>query len=461
MQYGLIVSGSIRDEECVFLLLESTEKNSAVTNLDGINTEDLRIECQRICRMLPTGARVSGIYFCGSVNAKELGSRVKELLHVIYRAEKHHLTDNFIPLPEREKVFLHVDPLSKKLLAKTIGFTQAKDFLRPIDVKVRPVVDRWRSIKTYTTLSVETNLPPERQKEKIFDELQDAVRPFLQAVHERTRLLVNGDMKSDTDPLFSGRSQRAAVKAPRHSRRHKDAYSTKSVKQDSSEEAHHAAHWDPSTFTLFGPDFPCWPRTNSCSSIDSGHGSEAFPTPTDSPLPEGTKNLIIHGRIPGLAFLPVDGTTVSDALKAFRRDLIHSVLLRLELLTEELHITSGELEVSRILLPQRVLIHIPACPAIPLSDYKFVSETPDDVVRRVAMFCRPLGSPTIVERGGSAGDDRVSTADSGEFSSDSDFNVDSGEEAGGRRGSTATEPAFNASCLDTCLERTFEGNRWQ
>lgn len=34
-------------------------------------------------------------------------------------------------------------------------------------------------------------------------------------------------------------------------------------------------------------------------------------------VPEGGKNLLIHGRIPGLAFLPVDGTSIGDALEVY------------------------------------------------------------------------------------------------------------------------------------------------
>ncbi|VEL22034.1 unnamed protein product [Protopolystoma xenopodis] len=45
-----------------------------------------------------------------------------------------------------------------------------------------------------------------------------------------------------------------------------------------------------------------------------------------------------------------------------------------------------------MLLPQRVLVRLPACPALPLSDYKFRSETAEDVVTRIILFCLPLGT---------------------------------------------------------------------
>ncbi|KAL5112070.1 hypothetical protein TcWFU_005017 [Taenia crassiceps] len=455
----------VKEDECVFLLLGSAEKN--LTTVDNINTSELRLECQKICRMLPAGPRVSGVYYCGPLSFNQSSARIKEILKVIHLAEKHPLTDKFAPLTDRDKIFLLVDPLTKSLVAKAIGFDHPKDFLRPVDVKVRQVIDRWRAIKTHINLTLETYLPAERQKEKILQELEGAATPFLEAITRRTRLLIDGDLRDDSDLLFHKKS---IAKAGRHSKRHRGAkVDLHSYSEEAAQDPSNT--WDSSNFVLFGPDFLSWKRTNSCSSIDSGHCSDAFAMPIDSPpRPEGDKNLTIHGRIPGLAFLPVDGTTVADALKAFQRDLTHSILVRLELLTEELQISSGEVECGRILLPSRVLVRIPACPACPLSDYKFVSETPDDVVRRVALFCRPLGSATpsaFLHAGGGIGSgDRLSTADSGECSSDSEFNA---TEADVQDDGVETEEVvvvaldnagqtdvFDVACLDTELERTFD-----
>ncbi|KAL5964963.1 hypothetical protein TSMEX_007313 [Taenia solium] len=458
---------SVKEDECVFLLLESTEKD--LTTIDSIDTSELKLECQKICRMLPAGPRVSGVYYCGPLIFNKSSARIKEILQVVHLAVKHPLTDKFVSLTERDKIFLQVDPHTKSFIAKAIGFDHPKDFLRPVDVKVRQVIDRWRAIKTHINLTLEAYLPAERQKEKILQELEGAATPFLEAITSKTRLLVDGDLRDESDLLFHKKS---IAKSARHSKRHRG---TKAEFQSFPEEAAQGLSntWDSSNFALFGPDFLSWKRTNSCSSIDSGHCSDAFAMPIDSPpRPEGDKNLTIHGRIPGLAFLPVDGTIVADALKAFQRDLIHSILVRLELLTEELQISSG----GRILLPSRVLVRIPACPACPLSDYKFVSETPDDVVRRVALFCRPLGSATpsafLRASSGIGSGDRLSTADSGECSSDSEFNAteadveDDGVETeevvvvaldnADQVDRDDDEPVFDVACLDTELERTFE-----
>lgn len=125
-----------------------------------------------------------------------------------------------------------------------------------------------------------------------------------------------------------------------------------------------------------------------------------------------------------------------------------------------------------------MLVRIPACPACPLSDYKFVSETPNDVVRRVALFCRPLGSATppafLRASGGIGSGDRLSTADSGECSSDSEFNAtevdaeDDGVETeevvialdnADQMDRDDSEPAFDVACLDTELEQTFDSGK--
>lgn len=77
------------------------------------------------------------------------------------------------------------------------------------------------------------------------------------------------------------------------------------------------------------------------------------------------------------------------------------------------------------------------------------------------MFCRPLGSPGAAALATTAS--AVKSAEGGddvECSSDSEFNSEEAEESPTVAGVTdhPDEPAFNASCLDTRLERTFEGN---
>ena len=116
-----------------------------------------------------------------------------------------------------------------------------------------------------------------------------------------------------------------------------------------------------------------------------------------------------------------------------------------------------------------MLVRIPACPACPLSDYKFISETPDDVVRRLSLFCRPLGSAThstIVTSSGTG--NCVSTTDSNggsPVSSDSELGPTATEveeilvvaatsEDDGEGISDDAEPIFDATCLDIELERT-------
>lgn len=464
--HGLIISGSSKEDECIFLLLASSSKES--NDMNTIDTLCLRNDRQKVCHMLPAGSRVSGFYYCGPLNLSKSSSRVKEILHALHQDEKNTIVDKYVPLTVRDKVFLHVDPITKTFTAKAIGFDHPKDFLRPIDVKVRPVVDRWRAIKTHINLTIDTYLPAERQKETIFAELHEAVSPFLETITSKTRILLNGDLKEDSQPVFS---KKTAGKPTHHSKRYRHLREIESPSTDDLS----SSPWDSTNFTLFSPDFPSWRRTNSSSSIDSGHASDALTTPVEaiSPRPEGYKSLTIHGRIPGLAFLPIDGTTVGDALRAFQKDLVQSILQRLKLLTEELQISGGEVDCARILLPARVLVRIPACPACPLSDYKFVSETPDDVIRRVALFCRPLGSatpPALLHTNTPSGHNSpLSTpADSGECSSDSDFNADEGCVEKGAEAVVKmekdgdsmedVEPVFDVACLDTQLERTFDSD---
>lgn len=94
----------------------------------------------------------------------------------------------------------------------------------------------------------------------------------------------------------------------------------------------------------------------------------------------------------------------------------------------------------------------------------------------MSLFCRPLGSPTppALLHGASgpsspaSSGDRLSNADSGECSSDSEFNAANEEDDDDDEGEDEVvkvtkggddfdkEPVFDAACLDTQLERTFD-----
>ncbi|VDQ03727.1 unnamed protein product [Trichobilharzia regenti] len=192
--------------------------------------------------------------------------------------------------------------------------------------------------------------------------------------------------------------------------------------------------------------FPHWQRASSSSSLESGASSDTNmnngnDTSGSSSSFVSINRLLISGRIPGIAFLPVN-SNVGDLLEALRKDLIRSVLVRLQLLTEELHITSAELEVPRMMLPQRVLVRLPPCPTLPLSDYKFLSETPEDVVNRLVYFCSPLGT--------TVSSDSVNLGISHSASDNSLTDVESTPQI------PSSDDRIDASCLDTTLEKTPE-----
>nr|VZI06235.1 unnamed protein product [Spirometra erinaceieuropaei] len=357
---GIVLGGLNKDEECIFFLLAATGQEytepAAFGSIDAIDADRLRDQCKKISRMLPAGIHISGLYFSEAADLKSQSeNHIKKvstktglffkLLKIIRDCDKHN---PFGPShPDVEKAYLQVEPKTRKITAKVIGFTPTKDFFRPVDVKVKPTIDRWRAIKTHITLSIETHLPSERQRETIMEQLKKAADPYLHAINSETRLLVNNALRGPEEPLFSVKSRESNRPGSQTKSRTQKRHTLPKEKfPHGRQESCPTTLWEPLDFTLFGPDFPCWHRTSSCSSIDSGASSEAFSADSGCPLvpSETKKNLLIQGRIPGIAFLPVNGTLVEHALQAFRDDLTHSILMRLELLSEELNVTSGEME---------------------------------------------------------------------------------------------------------------------
>ncbi|VDO86025.1 unnamed protein product [Schistosoma curassoni] len=92
-----------------------------------------------------------------------------------------------------------------------------------------------------------------------------------------------------------------------------------------------------------------------------------------------------------------------------------------------------------MLLPQRVLVRLPACPTLPLSDYKFLSETAEDVVNRLVYFCLPLGTTPTIPTG-----EGITSDTTGLRNSVSEIEV------------LSSHDRIDASCLDTTLEKSPE-----
>ncbi|KAL3309865.1 hypothetical protein Ciccas_011581 [Cichlidogyrus casuarinus] len=107
-------------------------------------------------------------------------------------------------------------------------------------------------------------------------------------------------------------------------------------------------------------------------------------------------------------------------------------------------------------LPQRVLVRLPACKPLPLSDYKFCSETQDEIVARLIWLSLPLGSHSISDSQSSLLSSLSTTNASRRLSSvEPELSPDSGND------SLAEEPqiAIDASCVDFCLEATPNANQ--
>uniref|UniRef100_A0A183AE39 PX domain-containing protein n=1 Tax=Echinostoma caproni TaxID=27848 RepID=A0A183AE39_9TREM len=375
----------------------------------------------------------------------------------------------------------------------------------------------WKSFKTSISLCLETSLPSDRKKEKILKQLQVlhfftlamftpfdfqlAVEPYLSALLKDTQLLINGDYRDpeqrviveELDSLTPTRTGvgKSSKKSSRLSRRRANETSnidlSDSEVRESNTYLEKAKHkrpgalnemetdkglWADVELTIFGPQFPRWQRASSSSSLESGAssdtgfngGSEYADSAASDSAP--ANRLVLNGNIPGIAFLP-HNTTAQTLLQALRKDLVQSIWARLQLLTEELHITSAELEVPRMLLPQRVLIRLPACPFLPLSDYKFLSETAEDVVARLHYFCVPIG----VKGDGDTGDSGVDSPSSSVESclgyggiADMDMaslgksDSNSGSGNNNRPQIFPLNERIDASCLDTSLEKSPEGS---
>ncbi|VDO73112.1 unnamed protein product [Schistosoma curassoni] len=191
-----------------------------------------------------------------------------------------------------------------------------------------------------------------------------AVEPYLQSLVTETQLLINGELHQADEKLLKDIDFSVPLDADIQTKKNKK--SSKSKRYDLPLNVDHSLvtsagskkyaiakgsvspAFTPLDIVIFGPQFPQWQRASSSSSLESGASSDTnMNNGNDTNDSSGSfvpiNRLLINGRIPGIAFLPAN-SSVGDLLEALRNDLVRSILARLQLLTEELHITSAELE---------------------------------------------------------------------------------------------------------------------
>ncbi|CAH8516502.1 Palmitoyltransferase ZDHHC12-B, variant 3 [Schistosoma haematobium] len=464
---GVMIGGRFGSQECLFLPIDipkdDTSDDPPCRSVSPRMIEDLSEKwiashCRNLARMIPGGVHISGI--CLTVPYGEFNGHTNHIQKILSHISRDDTPMNrFICSKSTEKLVLVADPKTKKFQCKASAADGSNSQFRIVEVKIRPFIDRWVSFKTHILLSLETHLPSDRKKEKILYQLQAAVEPYLQSLVTETQLLINGELHQADEKLLKDIDFSVPLDADIQTKKNKK--SSKSKRYDLPLNVDHSLvtsagskkyaiakgsvspAFTPLDIVIFGPQFPQWQRASSSSSLESGASSDTnMNNGNDTNDSSGSfvpiNRLLINGRIPGIAFLPAN-SSVGDLLEALRNDLVRSILARLQLLTEELHITSAELEVPRMLLPQRVLVRLPACPTLPLSDYKFLSETAEDVVNRLVYFCLPLGTTPTIPTG-----EGITSDTTGLRNSVSEIEV------------LSSHDRIDASCLDTTLEKSPE-----
>ncbi|TNN12640.1 Protein odr-4 isoform 3 [Schistosoma japonicum] len=369
---GVLIGGSLGTQECLFLPVDIPKDEASADSLHhsvlsqkikDLDEKWIGLHCRNLSRMIPGGVHISGI--CLTVPLSELNSHVDHIHKILSHIQRDDaMAGKFFRPKSTEKLVLVADFKTKKFHCKASSPNEPNSSFRSVEIKIRSFIDRWASFKTQILLSLETHLPSDRKKEKILHQLQAAVEPYLQSLVTETQLLINGELRQPDEKLLrdidfsvpkDSDIQTKNSKKTSRSKRHDipldvDHSSGTSVgsKKYLIAKGSVSPAFAPLDVVIFGPQFPHWQRASSSSSLESGASSDTnMNNGNDANDSSGSfvpiNRLVINGRIPGIAFLPAN-SSVGELLEALRNDLVRSILARLQLLTEELHITSAELE---------------------------------------------------------------------------------------------------------------------
>ncbi|GAA56926.1 protein odr-4 homolog [Clonorchis sinensis] len=342
---GVVLSGTLGHDEHLFLPIElppkeDTERGrSEIKPLRCIRDIDekwVASHCRNLNRMIPGGIRISGI--CLTSTLSEFNSEQEHLKRILFNLPK---TDPMIGeitgARENEKLVLLCDPQSKKFTCKILDVGSSVSIFRSATVKPQMFIHSYRTFRTTISLSVETILPADRQKEEILLQLQAAVKPYLQSLLRESNLLINGEFRDSIDYVLADVGEKAMVDVLSSSKQRKRSskvskrrsfgaektsdygesgdFGTETyLEREPSDPGSDKGCWADVELTIFGPQFPRWKRASSSSSLESGTSSDTgYTGGTDRTDSSGSglvpiNRLIVNGCIPGIAFLPSDTT---------------------------------------------------------------------------------------------------------------------------------------------------------
>lgn len=304
--------------------------------LDAADELWVATHAKQVTRMLPGGLDVIGIFAVAPTNM--LKDSQAKLRQIVFAAEKLLNKDMpILPLDTtKERIILQVDSLTSKVTCCSVEVSNAKSTLKPAEWRYSGP-NTW--LRLDSAVAVDVTVPIATQNFSLLKCMQQGILPFCHEIWN-SETLINGVVREDGELL--------APSSDAKKKKNKD---------------------------------------NSASAVDKFHIDFLQPLQEATSLEvakvlEMSKVISVRGIIVTRAFVHKKAT-VKESIEAMKTDIVRSLVVRCELLREDLELTDEISAVeSRQLHDTPVRVFIPAM-GVQFCDYKFQDEKKEEVLQRI------------------------------------------------------------------------------
>ncbi|KAM4641601.1 protein odr-4 homolog [Discoglossus pictus] len=319
---------------------EGTKRKPALSKLDEIDDDWVSMHASQVCRMLPGGLLVLGVFLITSPDlTKDSQNALRKLIFAVEKSSMKNRLWSFDDDDVTDRVALHICSATKKVTCRTFDVKDPKSSAKPADWKYQSSALSWHTVQCNISVDVTVPLPSSSAS---YQERQKCTRTELAKWAkeiEEAAVLLNKRVRDIDGDLLDEQKKSSRSAAP------------------SSSQIISANVLTPSSRN---------PEPRSTAQVQVCKSS-----------------LSLKGTVTCRGYIHTNKAKVRDAVQALKRDILNTVSDRCEILFEDLTLDGPQADSDKETcpLPQRVFVPVTGS-TISLCDYIFGDEMTEDLHQR-------------------------------------------------------------------------------
>ncbi|KAL5012544.1 hypothetical protein ScPMuIL_011095 [Solemya velum] len=330
-------------------------------SLENIDEQWVATHAKQVTRMLPGGLDVIGIF--ALAKPQMLTRSQAKLRQILFSIRKIHDKGQIVHDEDAvaDRYLLQICSATRKLTCRTIDVSDPKSTFRPGEWKCQTSPEPWIELRCQITTDLKITVPLGAQNHSLLKQILGGLRPYCHTLWNALAT-VNGEMRPEADSLDQSSGGRKTRSGKDRGTSQQQCY----------------------TISLFSQS------TNNKHEVS---------------ICDKSARIWLRGQTHSRAYVP-GRSSVGDAVKALKTDVIRSLVSRCELLCEDIEVVDEVKDKNLYDSPIRVFGQLPGS-TVNFCDYMFQDEKIDEVLERI----QELLDVTITEDDLQRDCERVATQD--------------------------------------------------